>query len=85
MSKLILLLFVVYTVGVLISNQVKANKYKNGIAELDEQIVSEQQTKKQLEQIVRSDAEDKEYLVQEAQNQGYAAPDERIFVDISAN
>ncbi len=82
--KLILLAFVIYTAATLISIQVKVNKMKSESRELDELIATEEMKKAQLEQAL-SDEIDDEYMTEEAQKQGYAAPNERVFVDISGS
>ena len=82
--KLLLFVFVVYAAGVLISNQIKINKLESDTKELDEIISTESMKRAQLEQILSSDIDD-DYVIKEAQNQGYAAPNERVFVDVSGS
>ncbi|MBR5543146.1 MAG: septum formation initiator family protein [Oscillospiraceae bacterium] len=84
MPKLILAVFVIYATGVLISNQVKINRLESSTAELDELIATEEIKKAQLEQAL-SDEIDDDYVTKEAQSQGYAAPNERVFVDVSGS
>lgn len=84
LPKLILAVFVIYATGVLISNQVKINRLESSTAELDELIATEEIKKAQLEQAL-SDEIDDDYVTKEAQSQGYAAPNERVFVDVSGS
>ena len=82
--KLILAVFVIYATGILISNQVKINRLESNTAELDELIATEEMKKAQLEQALSAEIDD-EYVTKEAQSQGYAAPNERVFVDVSGS
>lgn len=82
--KFLLFVFVVYAAGSLISNQIKTNRLQNDTEELDEIIATESMKKAQLEEILNSDIDD-DYVIKEAQNQGYAAPGERVFVDVSGS
>ncbi len=82
--KLILAAFVIYTAITLISIQVKVNNLKNESRELSELIATEEMKKAQLEQAL-SDEVDDEYMTEEAQKQGYAAPNERVFIDVSGS
>lgn len=82
--KIILAVFVIYAAGILISNQVKINKMKNDTLALDEIIATESMKKAQLEQVLSADIDD-DYVTKEAQSQGYAAPNERVFVDVSGS
>ncbi len=82
--KLILVAFVVYTAVTLISTQVKINKLESDTKSLDESIAAETMKKAQLEQALEDKVDD-EYMKEEAQKQGYAAPNERVFVDVSGS
>ena len=82
--KLILAVFVIYATGILVSNQVKINRLESSTAELDELIATEEMKKAQLEQALSAEIDD-EYVTKEAQSQGYAAPNERVFVDVSGS
>lgn len=83
-SKLILSVFVIYASTVLISNYMEAGKIKAECASEDEQIETQSMRKAYLEEMLNTEP-DEEYMTQEAQNQGYGAPDERVFVDSSGN
>ena len=83
-AKIILFVFVVYAAGTLISNQVKINRLKNDTAKLDELITTESMKKAQLEQVLSAEIDD-DYIKKEAEEQGYAAPNERVFVDVSGS
>ena len=80
--KLLLAAFVIYTTATLVSIQVKTNAVKREAESLDEQIATEKMREAQLEQAL-SDPMDDEHVRSEMQKQGYAAPNEQIFVDIS--
>ncbi len=82
--RLILAAFVVYTAITLISIQIKVNNTESDTRKLDELIATESMKKAQLEQAL-SDEIDDEYMTEEAQKQGYAAPNERVFVDVSGS
>ena len=84
LPKLILFVFVAYATGILISNQIKINKLEADTAALDDLIATESMKKAQLEQVLSAEIDD-DYVTKEAQNQGYAAPNERVFVDISGS
>ncbi len=83
-AKLILAVFFIYAAINLISNQVKISKLERETAERNEIIQTEEMRKAQLEQALSAEIDD-DYVTKEAQNQGYAAPNERVFVDISKN
>lgn len=80
--KIILFAFVIYSVFTLVSLQVKINAHRNEGERLNREIEQEQQKQAQLKQHVGAPVDD-EYVRDEAQKQGYAAIDERIFVDTS--
>lgn len=83
-AKLILAVFFIYAAINLISNQVKISKLERETAERNEIIQTEEMRKAQLQQALSAEIDD-DYVTKEAQNQGYAAPNERVFVDISKN
>ncbi len=82
--KLLLFVFVIYAAGILISNQIKITRLENDTSALDELIATESMKKAQLEQILSAEIDD-DYVTKEAQSQGYAAPNERVFVDVSGS
>jgi len=82
--KIILAAFVVYAAVTIISNQVKINRFNQDTAKNEEIIVTESMKKERLEQELSAPIDD-EYMTKEAQSEGYAAPNERVFVDISGS
>jgi cell division protein FtsB len=80
--KLILLAFVIYSVVTLVSLQIKIKAQKSESERLQREIEAELSNQAQLKQIIEAPVDD-EYIRTEAQKQGYAAPDEQIFVDTS--
>lgn len=82
--KLILVAFVVYSAVTLVTLQVKINHQKAEAAQLAAQVEDEKAKQAQLQQLIDAPMED-DYIVTEAQKQGYAAPNERVFVDTSGN
>ena len=82
--KLILVAFVIYTAVTLISTQIKISRLEQETDSLDSEIAAETMKKAQLEQALSADV-DEEYMKEEAQKQGYAAPNERVFVDVSGS
>jgi len=82
--KILLTVFVIYAAGILISNQIKINRMESDSSALDELIATESMKKAQLEQVLSAEIDD-DYITKEAQNQGYAAPNERVFVDVSGS
>ncbi len=72
----------IYTAATLVSIQVKTNAEKKEAEMLDEQIATEKMREAQLEQSL-ADPVDDEHIRSEAQKQGYAESNERIFVDVS--
>ena len=83
-SKLILSVFVIYASTVLITNYIELGRMRAECASMDEQIRTKSMEKAQLEEILSIEP-DEEYMTKEAQEQGYGAPDERVFVDSSGN
>lgn len=82
--KLILVAFVIYTAVTLISTQIKISRLEQETDSLDSDIAAETMKKAQLEQALSAEV-DEEYMKEEAQKQGYAAPNERVFVDVSGS
>lgn len=82
--KLILVAFVIYTAVTLISTQIKISRLEQETDSLDADIAAETMKKAQLEQALSAEV-DEEYMKEEAQKQGYAAPNERVFVDVSGS
>lgn len=82
--KLILVAFVIYTAVTLISTQIKISRIEQETDSLDADIAAETMKKAQLEQALSAEV-DEEYMKEEAQKQGYAAPNERVFVDVSGS
>lgn len=81
-AKVIVFAFVIYSVATLISLQIKKNDLSDTASILQVQI-EEQETKKAQLSGLLDEEPDKEYIISEAQKQGYAAPNERVFVDVS--
>ena len=82
--KIILAAFVIYAAVTIISHQVEINRFNKDTAKNEEIIVTESMKKERLEQELAAEIDD-EYVTKEAQNQGYAAPNERVFVDVSGS
>ena len=80
--KLILLAFVLYSAVTLVSLQFQINRQKDNIDSLAGQIEQEEAKQTQLNQLLQEEVDDA-YIISEAQKQGYATTDERVFVDIS--
>ena len=81
-AKLIVLAFVIYSAITLVSLQMKINAQRDNVRVLEKQVTEEKAKQTQLRQLL-SDELDQAYVVSEAQKQGYAAPNERVFVDVS--
>ncbi len=81
-SKIIVFAFVIYSVATLISLQVQINDKNEEKSILQVQIEEKNAEKAQLSGIIDEEL-DEEYIISEAQKQGYAAPNERVFVDVS--
>ncbi len=81
-AKIIVFAFVIYSVATLISLQIKKNDMNDTASILQVQ-VDEGKSKLAQTQDVLDDELDEDYVVSEAQKQGYAAPNERVFVDVS--
>jgi len=83
-SKLILAVFVIYVSGVLISNQIEVNRLNAEGTTYDEQIATEKMKNARLKELMSTEMSEED-KIREAQNQGYAAPNERVFVDTSGS
>ncbi len=81
-AKLIVLAFVIYSAVTLVSLQMKINAQRSSVSVLEKQVTEEKAKQTQLRQLL-DDELDQSYVVSEAQKQGYAAPNERVFVDVS--
>ena len=81
-AKIILFAFVIYSAATLISLQVKINAQRDTVSVLESQVEEERAKQSQLRQLLEEELQE-EYIVSEAQKQGYAAPNERVFVDVS--
>jgi len=84
LPKLILVAFVIYSAVTLVTLQMKINAQKEQNEIIAEQIEQEKIKQAQLQQENEAVVED-EYIISEAQKQGYAAPNERVFVDTSGS
>ncbi len=82
--KILLVVFVVYASVTIISNQVKVNRFNEDTAKTNEIILTESMKKAKIEQELAAEIDDA-YVEREAQSQGYAAPNERVFVDVSGS
>ena len=60
----------------------KINAQRSSVSVLEKQVTEEKAKQTQLRQLL-DDELDQSYVVSEAQKQGYAAPNERVFVDVS--
>lgn len=84
LSRLILVVFVIYAVFTLIKIQVDINKQ---VAENKKAAneISQVKTKKEAVEKEIANASSDEYIKQQARKEGMAEPGERIFVDASSN
>lgn len=82
LAKLIVLAFVIYSAVTLVSLQMKINAQRESVSVLEKQVAEEKAKQTQLRQLL-DDELDPSYIISEAQKQGYAAPNERVFVDVS--
>ena len=78
-AKLIVFAFVIYSAVTLVSLQIAQ---RENAQSLEGQVAEEKAKQTQLRQLLEDEL-DEDYVVSEAQKQGYAAPDERVFVDVS--
>lgn len=82
LPKLIVLAFVIYSAITLVSLQMKINAQRSAVTDLEKQVAAENTKQTQLKQLLKSDVNNS-YVISEAQKAGYAAPNERVFVDVS--
>lgn len=80
--KIILVVFVLYAVTTIISNQIKANRFNEDTKQKQEMIITETMKREKIKQELSAEIDD-EYVTREAQKQGYAMPNERVFEDVS--
>lgn len=67
-----------------ISNQVTISSKRAELAALEEQITQQKSSNEEMERILSGDADEiTEWVARDSYN--YAAPNERIFVDVSGN
>ena len=82
--KLILGIFIIYSIWTLVSLQVRIHEQKAVVKNLTEQVEAERAKNAELAQQAEAEQDD-EYIKQEAQKQGLEMPDTRVFVDVSGN
>lgn len=78
--KVILIVFVIFVSIVIVKNQLDAKRLNADTGARNEEIVTETMKRDRLRQELEEEI-DNDYVLNEAQRQGYAAPNERIFVD----
>ena len=79
--KLLLGIFVIYAAVTIVMNEMKAKQFNEDSAKVDEEIVVESIKKAKLEQELASEVDD-EYVRREAQKQGFAQSNERVFYGV---
>lgn len=82
--KLILTIFVIYSVWTIVSLQIQIHRQKAVVEDLTAQVEEERARSAELTQQAEAEPDD-EYIKQEAQKQGLEMPDARVFVDVSGN
>ena len=82
--KLILSVFIIYSVWTLVSLQIQIHEQTAVVKDLTEQVEVESARNAELKQQAEAEPDD-EYIAQEAQKQGLEMPDTRVFVDVSGN
>lgn len=82
--KILLALFVVFVSCVLIKNQIDANRQKKEIASTELEIAEVSNLKAWYLQELATEI-DNDYIAREAEKQGYAGPNDRIFYDKSGS
>lgn len=82
LPKIILAAFVIYSVVTLISLHIDINSQEEEVTRLEGEIQEEGMKQEQLTQLLGEEL-DEEYIVSEAQKNGYAAPNERVFKDVA--
>ena len=84
LPRLILGIFIVYSIFTLVSLQMQIREQKKVVEQLTSEV--EEATAKNAELTQQAETEvDNEYIVSEAQKQGLAMPDERVYIDVSGN
>ncbi len=78
--KIILIVFVIFVSVVIVQNQLEVNRQNKEEAEGQEEKITLEMKRDWLRQELATEI-DNDYVLNEAQRQGYAAPNERIFVD----
>ena len=82
--RLIFLLLLLSMLAAYISNQVAISSKKAELQTLNEQIEQQETQNEELKRILSGDADDvTEWVARDSYN--YAAPNERIFVDVTGN
>ena len=82
--RLIFLLLLLSMLAAYISNQVAISSKKEELQTLNEQIEQQETRNEELKRILSGDADDvTEWVARDSYN--YAAPNERIFVDVTGN
>ncbi|MBE6915801.1 MAG: hypothetical protein E7471_04125 [Ruminococcaceae bacterium] len=84
LPRLILGIFIVYSIFTLVSLQIKIQEQKNIVEQLTSEVEEAQAKNAELTQQAETEV-DNEYIVGEAQKQGLAMPDERVYIDVSGN
>lgn len=82
--KLILTVFIIYSVWTIVSLQIQIHRQKSVVNDLTAQVEEERARSAELTQQAEAEPDD-EYIKQEAQKQGLEMPDSRVFVDVSGN
>ena len=82
--RLIFLLLLLSMLAAYVSNQVAISSKKAELQTLNEQIEQQETRNEELKRILSGDADDvTEWVARDSYN--YAAPNERIFVDVTGN
>lgn len=84
LPRLILGIFIIYAIYTLISLQIQIRQQKEVVSNLTEQVEEAQAKNAELTQQAEAEP-DAEDIVNEAQKQGLAMPDERVYIDVSGN
>lgn len=82
--RLVFVLLLASMVGAYISNQVTINSKRAELEALNQQIGQQQAANEEMQRILSGDSDDvTEWIARDSY--GYAAPNERVFYDISGN
>lgn len=82
--RLFFVLLLISMLAAYISNQVTISSKRAELATLEEQIAQQQSANEEMERILSGDSDEvTEWVARDSYN--YAAPNERIFVDVSGN